>query len=98
MEHGEFSGRYSFFVRSLWVSGIAVPTHGGDLVVVVRQSGEFDWELVYTSSRVWQVTPSVYDLDMHGPEGEFTGSAVLVRSDGRSHVFRGSGALSGIPQ
>lgn len=32
---------------------------------------------------------------MSSPEGNFAGSALLVRSDGSAHVFRGAGELDG---
>ncbi len=83
-------------ITSLWTSGIAVPSTGGDLVVAVRDtSDDIDWELVYRSSETWRLRQEPYDLDMDGPEGTFSGPAILVRSDGRSHVFRGVGALQG---
>ncbi len=86
----------SFHIRSLWTSGLAVPATGGSLVVAVRDSTpDIDWELVYRSAEDWRLRQAPYDLDMEGPEGRFHGPAILVRSDGRSHVFRGVGTLEG---
>lgn len=83
-------------ITSLWTSGLAVPPTGGDLVVAVRDTtDDVDWELVYRSSETWRLRQEPYDLDMDGPEGHFSGPAILVRSDGRSHVFRGVGTLEG---
>lgn len=82
-----------FYIDSLWVSGMAVPSTGGDLVVVQRSPTNVDWELVHRSSEDWPLEASPYDLTMVGPQGRFAGPAVLVRSDGLSHVFRGAGPL-----
>ncbi len=73
-----------------------MPSTGGDLVVAAKdQTDDLDWELIHRSSEVWPLRKEPYDLDMEGPEGRFTGPAILVRSDGRSHVFRGVGTLQG---
>ncbi|MEM8926521.1 MAG: hypothetical protein AAGD35_23690 [Actinomycetota bacterium] len=85
-----------FYIQNLWTSGLAVPPTGGDLVVASRpETTDLDWELIYRSSETWRLRQEPYDLDMEGPEGRFGGPAILVRSDGRSHVFRGVGALNG---
>ena len=69
---------------------------GGDLIVARRdESHDLDWELIYRSAQQWPLTQAPYDLEMEGPEGRFEGPAILVRSDGRSHVFRGVGSLDG---
>ena len=96
---GENLRHYRYFIKSLWISGLSVPSVGGDLLVVVRpEQADADWELVHSSSEQWPVPLDLYDLDMHGPEAEFVGSAALVRSDGRSHVFRGTaGSLEAFP-
>lgn len=89
--------RYS--IRSLRTSGVPVPELGGDLVVAaIEANRDIDWELIYRSSKNWSLRPEPYDLEMVGPEGTFGGPAILVRSDGRSHVFRGIGALEGFDQ
>lgn len=59
------------------------------------QTDDLDWELVHRSSERWLLPPEPYDLDMAGPGGRFVGPAILVRSDGHSHVFRGVGRLEG---
>lgn len=85
-----------YYIQSLRVSGRLAPEVGGDLVVASRvESPDLDWELVYRSSRRWPLDQAPYDLEMEGPEGRFEGPAILVRSDGRSHVFRGVGTLDG---
>jgi hypothetical protein len=74
-----------------------MPSTGGDLVVAAKdQTDDIDWELVHKSSEDWPMRTEPYDLDMRGPEGHFSGPAILVRSDGRSHVFRGVGTLDGV--
>ncbi|MEM7341285.1 MAG: hypothetical protein AAF467_21700 [Actinomycetota bacterium] len=85
-----------YTIRSLWTSGLAVPTRGGDLVVA-RSAGseDIDWELIYRSDERHELRQAPYDLDMDGPEGHFSGPAILVRSDGLTHVFRGVGTLDG---
>ena len=85
-----------FYIQSLTVSGRVAPEVGGDLVVARRdETPDLDWELIYRSARRWPLAQAPYDLEMEGPEGRFEGPAILVRSDGRSHVFRGVGDLDG---
>jgi hypothetical protein len=85
-----------YYIQSLRASGQAAPEVGGDLLVAAKeQSDDIDWELIFRSSEDWRLRPEPYDLEMEGPEGRFGGPAILVRSDGRSHVFRGVGALDG---
>ncbi len=85
----------SFYVESLHLTGRPVPTQGGDLVVVKRPESELDWELILRSPERYQIDKSPYDLEIVCPDGEFSGPAILVRSDGLSHVFRGVGDLEG---
>jgi hypothetical protein len=85
-----------YFIQSLWTTGRAVPARGGDLIIAAKtQTADLDWELIFRSSEKWQLKNEPYDLDMKGPEGHFAGPAILVRSDGISHVFRGVGELEG---
>lgn len=85
-----------YYIQTLSASGRAVPSTGGDLIVASKdQTGDLDWELVHRSSRPYLIRQEPYDLEMSGPEGTFSGPAILVRSDGRSHVFRGVGELVG---
>lgn len=86
----------SYYIQSLTASGQSVPEVGGDLMVASSdENNDIDWELIYRSSGHWPLRPEPYDLEMVGPEGRFGGPAILVRSDGRSHVFRGVGPLDG---
>jgi len=85
-----------YYIQTLSASGRAVPSTGGDLIVASKdQTGDLDWELIHRSSRNYPIRQEPYDLEMSGPEGTFCGPAILVRSDGRSHVFRGVGHLEG---
>ncbi|MEM7321618.1 MAG: hypothetical protein AAF531_00910 [Actinomycetota bacterium] len=85
-----------YFIESLWTSGLSVPSRGGDLLIATNdQTEDLDWELIHRSSKRWPLRKEPYDLDMVGPEGNFAGPAILVRSDGISHVFRGVGSLDG---
>lgn len=85
-----------YFIESLWTSGLSVPSRGGDLIIAAKdQTEDIDWELIHRSSKKWPLRKEPYDLDMVGPEGSFAGPAILVRSDGISHVFRGVGTLEG---
>ena len=85
-----------YYIQTLSASGRAVPSTGGDLVVASKeQTGDLDWELIHRSSERYLIRQEPHDLEMSGPEGTFCGPAILVRSDGRSHVFRGVGRLEG---
>jgi len=85
-----------YLIQSLHTSGRSVPAVGGDLIVARSEENDnIDWELIYRSSETCRIAQAPYDLDMVGPEGRFSGPAILVRSDGRSHVFRGVGVLDG---
>ncbi len=85
-----------FYVTSLVVDGKPLPSTGGDLVVAKRpENPAVDWELVHQTSEDVQLEPAPCALDIATPDGAFSGPALLVRSDGRSHVFRGAGDLEG---
>ncbi len=73
-----------------------MPSRGGDLIIAARdETTDIDWELIHRSSKRHVIKQEPYDLEMKGPEGSFAGPAILVRSDGLSHVFRGVGTLEG---
>jgi hypothetical protein len=85
-----------YLISTLEVDGARVPSIGGDLLVAQHEgTDEPDWELVHRSSEPVALDQAPYQLVMEGVEGAFRGPAVLVRSDGRSHVFRGAGPLAG---
>ncbi len=83
-----------YLIDGLSASGFTVPTSGGTLLVVYRPNSNTDWELVHRSSDNIELAQQAYDLVMTCPGGDLTGQAILVRTDGISHVFRGSGELS----
>ncbi len=85
-----------YFITELTVSGRIIQGRGGDLIVAQRgEDPSLDWELVFQTTEPTSIEQSPYRLLMDGPEGELAGPAILVRSDGRSHVFRGAGDLAG---
>lgn len=85
-----------FFISELTISGRIVTGRGGDLLVARRDHESIlDWELVYQTTERTEIEQSPYRLLMDGPEGELSGPAILVRSDGKTHVFRGAGDLAG---
>lgn len=85
-----------YYITDLTISGQVLDGRGGDLIVAKRdQSPDIDWELVFQTKTATPVEQAPFRLLMDGPEGELSGAAVLVRSDGTSHVFRGAGELQG---
>ena len=83
-------------LESIVASGIDFPRLGGNLLVVRREeSPDLDWEVVVQTRDRIDVDQAPYNLLLSGPEGNFSGPAILVRSDGTSHVFRGAGDLGG---
>lgn len=85
-----------YLISELRVDGADLPSTGGDLLVACHDGAdEVDWELVHRSSEPVRLEQAPYRLEMAGVEGSFSGPAILVRSDGRSHVFRGAGPLDG---
>lgn len=85
-----------FYITELIISQRVLPSRGGDLIVVSRENAEYlDWEIVHKTHERVTVIEQPYHLQMHSSEGRFAGDAILVRSDGISHVFRGAGDLVG---
>ena len=84
-----------FTVTSLTVNGRDLPLRYGHLVVVQNSNAaDEDWECVAASSDDVELALAPYALDVTTTEGTaLRGDAVVVRSDGRSHVFRGVGSL-----
>ncbi len=87
---------HRYYIEGLELSGRILDGAGGDLIVAEFEGRtDLDWELVFQSRSSEDVEPAPFDLVMRGPEGELSGPAILVRSDGISHVFRGAGELKG---
>jgi len=88
-----------YVIWDLSISGRSIRGQGGDLVVARRpESTDLDWELIYRTGEWTPIEQSPYRLRMGGPQGEKAGPAILVRSDGLSHVFRGAGDLEGFDE
>jgi len=66
----------------------------GSVVVVDREDGEVEWELVATTVIQEVFDPGVYDLVVRNTAGatHMSGQALHVRSVENGHVFRGVGA------
>lgn len=87
---------HRFFIDGLTVSGRVMSDVGGDLLVAEFEGrSDLDWELVCRTSSPTEIEMAPHTLEMSGPEGPLTGTALLVRSDGTAHVFRGAGTLTG---
>jgi len=88
-----------YYITDLTLSGQVLDGRGGDLIVAKRdESPDIDWELVFQTKIETPIEQAPFRLLMDGPEGELAGAAVLVRSDGTSHVFRGAGELVGFTE
>ncbi len=88
-----------FYITSLVIDGRRIPSKGGDLIVARRDENPvLDWELVHQTSEDVHIEQAAYNIHLGSPEGDFAGPALLVRSDGRSHVFRGAGELDGFDE
>lgn len=87
-----------FAVAAAVAHDIELVARRGDLMVAERDGAEvLDWELILHSVEAVDLERAPYRLGMQTDEGLFVGPAVLVRSDGRCHVFRGAGDLAGFP-
>ncbi len=79
------------------VAGRQVSLRYGDLLVATDDgSDQIDWECLAASNDELQLEPSSYSLELASALRVFTGDAILVRSDGLAHVFRGIGPLEGL--
>ena len=81
----------------LRLNGIAVDVRYGDLLVALDDSSaQLDWEVVVATTDVLDLEPMSYDVHIEtGDRRQLWGAGVLVRTDGRAHVFRGGGKLDG---
>ena len=84
-------------VTGLWLDGVRLPLRSGHLLVVDRDGQDsLDWELVLSSADVVRPPQSAYSIEVETDEGHLLrGTAFLVRTDGTSHVLRGTGVLDG---
>ena len=80
----------------LRLNGIPVDVRYGDLVVAQDEAcGQVDWEIVVTTRNELHLPMSAYDVHVETDDRQLWGPGLLVRSDGRAHVFRGGGELDG---
>ena len=85
-----------FPIDTLVVSGRTVSVRYCDLLVAASDgSNELDWECLAASNDEVQLTQAPYALELRSGPRDFVGDAILVRSDGLAHVFRGIGPLQG---
>lgn len=92
MRHKRF--RFSHFR----LNGVPVEVRYGDLLVAQDEAAvAVDWEVVVTTSDELRLDPASYDVHVEtAGHRQLWGPGLLVRSDGRAHVFRGGGELAGI--
>jgi hypothetical protein len=87
-------------VQRLAVNGIALEVSYADVFVVLREGdaspGPNDWEATIRTPERQHLPPGTYDLRASVPDGTvLEGHAVLRFSNGRQHLFRGDGHLTG---
>ena len=81
----------------LRLNGISVEVRYGDLLVALDDSSaQLDWEVVVATTDLLTLEPMSYDVHIETVDRrQLWGAGVLVRTDGRAHVFRGGGNLDG---
>ena len=81
----------------LRLNGVPVDVRYGDLLVAQDDASPLlDWEVVLATRQPLQLAQASYDVHIETADcGQLWGSGVLVRSDGKAHVLRGSGGLNG---
>jgi hypothetical protein len=86
-----------FPIDHLAVAGRVVSVRYCDLLVASHdEATDTDWECLASSHDEVQLTQGTYALALQSGERSFDGEAILVRSDGLAHVFRGVGPLRGV--
>jgi hypothetical protein len=86
-----------FPIDHLAVAGRPVSVRYCDLLVAVSpETSTADWECLAASNDEVQLDQGAYELVLRSGTRLFDGEAILVRSDGLSHVFRGIGPLNGV--
>jgi hypothetical protein len=86
-----------FPIDHLVVDGRDVSVRYCDLLIASHeQTTGTDWECLAASYDEVQLIEGIYALALQSGTRSFDGDAVLVRSDGLAHVFRGIGPLAGL--
>ncbi len=80
----------------LRLDGRRIDAVGGDLIIVLRESDDLDWELVVQTRGEVDVEQRPYDLEIETPGETLHGPAIYVRHTGSTVVFRGIGDLAGL--
>ena len=81
----------------LAVAGRDISVRYCDLLVASHEeSSDTDWECLAASNDEVQLAQGTYALVLQSGSRSFDGDAILVRSDGLAHVFRGIGPLAGV--
>ena len=86
-----------FPIDHLAVEGRTISVRYCDLLIAITdQQPEPDWECLAASNDEVQLAQGTYALELRSRARMFNGQAILVRSDGLAHVFRGIGPLTGV--
>ena len=86
-----------FPIDHLAVAGRDISVRCCDLLVASHdESSDTDWECLAASNDEVQLVEGTYALVLQSGPRSFDGDAILVRSDGLAHVFRGIGPLAGV--
>jgi hypothetical protein len=88
-----------FPIDTFVVAGRTISLRYCDLLVASSEGNDdADWECLAASNDEVQLAPAPYALELRSGHRDFNGEAILVRSDGLAHVFRGIGPLRGMTE
>ena len=88
-----------FGIDGLVVDGRELPLRYCDLLVALNDaSADVDWECLASTHDEIRLEQGTYPLVLRSAGRSFDGNAILVRSDGVAHVFRGAGPLTGVTE
>jgi hypothetical protein len=86
-----------FGIDGLVISGRELSLRYCDLLVALNDgTAELDWECLASTNDEVRLDQGTHALTLRSAGREFSGDAILVRSDGVAHVLRGSGPLAGV--
>lgn len=96
----------SHVVERLMLDGRDLPLEHGTVVIVARDSGQLDWEVVAQTIELEPVARTRHEVALRVLDGvdesgrlvfrTLTGPAVFVRAVDRTVVLRGDGELDGV--